>query len=185
MALDCLTLKPIFHQNAKPFMLGPHVGDDPQLEHFVLGIPTCCYLKKKPQTQREPSCTADTHGPNVRPNANGRIWLLWVPLTLGFVLVMSISSCLCKFSLLWVVKANTTSGVIWALESTGQHEHFLKLTCDTGHARWMLNIYSDMGYGRLLNSTYGIGENKRWRHEILSFLNRHATLGTPHQWPQQ
>ena len=38
-------LKPIFHCDAKPFALGPAVGLDPQRYNFVLGIPTCWYLK--------------------------------------------------------------------------------------------------------------------------------------------
>ena len=39
------SIKPIFHCNAKPFALGPHIGLDPQLHNFALGIPTCWYLK--------------------------------------------------------------------------------------------------------------------------------------------
>ena len=37
--------KPIFHCDAKPFMLGPGVGLDPQHHNFALGIPTCWFLK--------------------------------------------------------------------------------------------------------------------------------------------
>ena len=40
-----LNLKPIFHCDAKPFVLAPRVGLDPQRHHFALGIPTCWYLK--------------------------------------------------------------------------------------------------------------------------------------------
>ena len=38
-------VKLIFHCNANPFVLGPRVGLDSQCKHFVLGIPTCWYLK--------------------------------------------------------------------------------------------------------------------------------------------
>ena len=38
-------LKPRFHCDAKPLALGPGVGLDPQRHNFVLGIPTCWYLK--------------------------------------------------------------------------------------------------------------------------------------------
>ena len=38
-------LKPIFHCDAKPFALGPGNGLDPQRHSFMLGIPTCWYLK--------------------------------------------------------------------------------------------------------------------------------------------
>ena len=42
---DTKCLKPIFHCNVNPFALGSRVGLHPQREHFVLGIPTCRYLK--------------------------------------------------------------------------------------------------------------------------------------------
>ena len=35
----------LFHCDAKPFALGPHVGFDPQCHNFALGIPTCWYKK--------------------------------------------------------------------------------------------------------------------------------------------
>ena len=38
-------LKPIFHCNAKPFALGPRVDLDSERHNFILGIPTCWYLK--------------------------------------------------------------------------------------------------------------------------------------------
>ena len=41
----CRILKPIFHCAAKPSALGPGVGLDPQRHNFLLGIPTCWYLK--------------------------------------------------------------------------------------------------------------------------------------------
>ena len=37
--------KPIFHCNAKPFVLGTGVGLEPQHHNFALPIPTCWYLK--------------------------------------------------------------------------------------------------------------------------------------------
>ena len=43
-ALDSF-LKPIFHCDAKPFAVGPRIGLDPQRHNFMLGIPTCWYLK--------------------------------------------------------------------------------------------------------------------------------------------
>ena len=47
MSLICLiiSLKPIFHCNTKHLALGVRVEQYPQRESFVLGIPTCCYLK--------------------------------------------------------------------------------------------------------------------------------------------
>ena len=41
------TLKPIFHCDAKKVALGPGIGLAPQRHYFVLGIPTCYYLKKR------------------------------------------------------------------------------------------------------------------------------------------
>ena len=38
-------VKPIFHCDAKSFVLGPGVGLDPQCHNFTLPIPTCWYLK--------------------------------------------------------------------------------------------------------------------------------------------
>ena len=43
--VSLVKLKPIFHCDAKPFVLGPRVGLDPQRHNFALGIPTCWYLK--------------------------------------------------------------------------------------------------------------------------------------------
>ena len=40
-----IIIKPIFHCNAKPFVLGPGVGLDPKHHNFALPIPTCWYLK--------------------------------------------------------------------------------------------------------------------------------------------
>ena len=45
--LTAKTVEPIFHCNAKPFMLGPNVGLDPQCHNFSFGIPTCWYLNAK------------------------------------------------------------------------------------------------------------------------------------------
>ena len=42
---ESITIKPIFHCNAKPFALGPRVALDPQCHNSALGIPTCWYLK--------------------------------------------------------------------------------------------------------------------------------------------
>ena len=45
---------PIFHQNASPCALGSHAGQDPQIEHFALGISTCWYLKTLAHPTRSP-----------------------------------------------------------------------------------------------------------------------------------
>ena len=41
-----MSVKPIFHCDAKTFSLGRRVGQYPQRESFALGIPTCWYLRK-------------------------------------------------------------------------------------------------------------------------------------------
>ena len=40
-----ISLKPIFHCDAKTFALDPGVGQLPQRHNFALPIPTCWYLK--------------------------------------------------------------------------------------------------------------------------------------------
>ena len=40
-----ITFKPIFHQNANPFALGPRVGLDLQRKYFALLIPTSWYIQ--------------------------------------------------------------------------------------------------------------------------------------------
>ena len=47
-----LTLKPIFHCNAKPLTLGVHAVQYPQHETFALPIPTC-WIHKGWRTQRQ------------------------------------------------------------------------------------------------------------------------------------
>ena len=39
------SLKPIFHCDAKPLVLGPGVGLDSQHQNFALPIPTCCSVR--------------------------------------------------------------------------------------------------------------------------------------------
>ena len=64
-----LIVKPIFHCDAKPFTLGPRVGLDPQHHIFVLGIPTCWYLKTLkfalPPTRNIKFALAQTQNPNM------------------------------------------------------------------------------------------------------------------------
>ena len=52
--LITVRLKPIFHCNAKPLVLGRRIGLDPQRDHFALEIPTCCYLKSLADPTRIP-----------------------------------------------------------------------------------------------------------------------------------
>ena len=47
--------KPIFHQNVKPFMLGPRIGSDNQRDPFKLEIPTCWYLKTLADQMQPPT----------------------------------------------------------------------------------------------------------------------------------
>ena len=107
-------LKLIFHCNANPFALGPRVGLDPKRENFVLGIPTCWYLKG----QRKPCApNAKPWGPNVKPCAPNvsqwnilRVGSPGVEARVGhvdFMLFVSISFALAK--------ANAISCGIWAL----------------------------------------------------------------------
>ena len=78
--------KPIFRCDTKTLALGRHIGQCPQHKSFVLGIPTCWYLKtlkfvlpptqtpnanpqRKPQTQT-PNANPQPKPPTQTPNAN-------------------------------------------------------------------------------------------------------------------
>ena len=95
-----VNLKPTFHYDAKPFALGPRVGLDPQRHNFVLGIPTCWYLKwlkfELPPTQMlkfvlPPTPTPNTSRWNIAsvrsPKQNSRVghvdFMLFVSLSLS------------------------------------------------------------------------------------------------------
>ena len=78
--MDVINLKPIFHCNAKPFALVPHVGFDPQRHNFALGIPKCWYLKMlkfalPPMRPLKLALTCITPTPNgIRWNIGGVGW---------------------------------------------------------------------------------------------------------------
>ena len=82
-----VTVKPIFHCNAKPFALDRRVGLDPQRELFTLEILICSYLKANTKYHRP---NANPQGPNANPHPHP--WtqreqmeysLHWVPLHWG------------------------------------------------------------------------------------------------------
>ena len=98
-------LKPMFHE--KPFELFPHVGLDPQRHNFMLGVPTCWYLKTLkfalPPTPT-PNASRWKIGGVGSPTQNSCVGHV------DFMLFV-------HFQLRWVAKANTISSGIWAYNS--------------------------------------------------------------------
>ena len=82
-------LRPIFHCDAKKVALGPGVGLAPQRHYFVLGIPTCWYLKMKefafPTTQNIKFAFPPTQNPNSSQWNIGCIGSLALGLCVGHV----------------------------------------------------------------------------------------------------
>ena len=69
-------VKPIFHCDAKTFALDPGVGLDPQRQNFVLGIPTCWYLK----TRKHPTPNLKFVSTNAKPKRKSVEYRMrWVP----------------------------------------------------------------------------------------------------------
>ena len=68
---DTCTSKPIFHQNANPFVFGPRSGLDPQCDDFTLPKPTCWY----PKNPADPTQTlADLSKPSMTQHEAQRKW---------------------------------------------------------------------------------------------------------------
>ena len=105
------SLKPIFHCDAKPLALGPGVGLDPQRHNFVLGIPTCWYLKTRkfalPPTPNLKFAFPPTRNPNASQWNRGGVGSSGVGACIGhahFKLFVSISfafGCQHKCSFHW------------------------------------------------------------------------------------
>ena len=91
-------LKPIFHCDAKPLALGPHVWLDPQRDDFALPIPTCWYLKMLkfalPPTPTLKFALPPTRNPNA---SQWNIGCVGSPMQIFFALAMYILCCLSRF----------------------------------------------------------------------------------------
>ena len=123
--VECVLAKPVFHQNANPFSLGPRVGRPTILRYPYqhVGIQKALPSNANPCGPNANPCgpnanpcrpNANPCRPNARPNMSGGIWSHWVPLMLGFALAMLISCCLCQFRPRWVAHAKAVSSGIWA-----------------------------------------------------------------------
>ena len=96
---NLLFIRPILNQNSDPFPLGPCLGLDPKWECFTLPIPTYWCLKPSGTNANHHGPNANPNRPNVSPSMSWWNMVTLSPLTLGFALGMSISSCLCTFSM--------------------------------------------------------------------------------------
>ena len=124
-----LGYKPIFHQYTKYLASGAGVGHCPRRQNFVLGIPTCWYLKCENVCHPTPNPRRQT--PNTKPPTPNLEFALAPPpnpaasqWNIGCIgsqpkmlaLAMYISCFLCRFHLRWVPNANPISSGIWTIE---------------------------------------------------------------------
>ena len=103
-------IEPIFHYDAKPFVLGPRIGLETQRHNFTLAIPTCWYLKTLkfalPPTPTPNTCRWNIGGIG-SPMQNSRVY------NVDFMLFVSLSLALGsqhKHNFQWNMGLNTTAG---------------------------------------------------------------------------
>ena len=97
--LWCLNLKPTFHCNVKPFVLGHRIGLDPKRDHFMFGIPACWFRKSlvdPTQSNTDPTQTlTDQRQTLMDPTGDNGIKVALGPAALVPVLAMYISCFVC------------------------------------------------------------------------------------------
>ena len=77
-----ITLKPIFHQNAKYLASGVGVGQCPRRQNFALEIPTCWYILALPNAK---FCVTPDPKPQRQPVEYSLRWVIGVGSRVGHV----------------------------------------------------------------------------------------------------
>ena len=77
-----VTLKPIYHQNAKYLASGVGVGQCPRRQNFALEIPTCWYILALPKAK---FCVSPDAKPQRQPVEYSLRWVLGVGSRVGHV----------------------------------------------------------------------------------------------------